>query len=129
IVGHKSAALITPTEFVREDFAKFARVNLSKITVTHEAADKIKDAAEPVEELVNKQYIMYVGRSLPHKNLQRLVDAMEILQQQFPGLRLVFVGKKDRAYRQLRRYALVKGVRRVLFTGFVSEGQLRWLYE
>jgi glycosyltransferase involved in cell wall biosynthesis len=129
IVGKKSTKLITPTEFVKEDFARFGNINMRDITVTHEAADKIEDAAEPVEELEDKDFIMYVGRPQPHKNLDRLVDAFQKLQENNPELRLVFVGKKDLLYQRLRLLVKKRGLENVLFTGFVSEGQLRWLYE
>ena len=63
--------------------------------MTHESADRITDKAEAVEGLEGKQFLMYVGRPLPHKNLGRLIDAFEILRQKHPQLRLVLAGKKD----------------------------------
>lgn len=129
IVAKKSQAIITPSEYVKDDVARYARVNSRKITVTYEAADKIEDSPKPIEDLVGKEFIMYVGRSFPHKNLKRLVDAMHLLQQEFPGLRLVLAGKKDRGYKKLERYAHDTGAKRVVFTGFVTEAELRWLYE
>jgi glycosyltransferase involved in cell wall biosynthesis len=128
-VGHKSRHIITPTEFVKDDFAKFAHINSRKITVTHESADKITDKAEPMEELEDKQFIMYVGRPQTHKNLGRLIDAFEKLRQTHPQLRLVLAGKKDWLYRQHEKSVESRGIKNVIFTDFVSEGQLRWLYE
>jgi len=128
-VGRKSVRLITPSEFVKDDFAKFAHINSRKITVTHEAADKIAGKAEVVEGLDGKQFIMYVGRPQPHKNLGRLVDAFETLRQTHPHLRLVLVGKKDVQYYTLEKDVKARGIKNVVFTDFVSEGQLRWLYE
>lgn len=129
VVGRKSTLLITPSEFVKDDFAKFARVNSRKITVTHESADKISGKPEPIDELVGKQFIMYVGRPMPHKNLDRLIAAFEKLRQTHPHLRLVLAGKKDSLYRQLEKTVLARGIKNVIFTDFISEGQLRWLYE
>lgn len=129
VVGRKSQLLITPSEFVKDDFAKFAHVNSRKITVTHESADKINDKSEPVEELENKQFIMYVGRPAANKNLGRLIDAFEILRQKQPHLRLVLVGKKNSLYYQYEKDVKARGIKNVVFTDFVSEGQLRWLYE
>ncbi len=129
IAARKSAAVITPTEFVKDDVARFARVNSRKITVTYEAADAIKYKSEEIEELVGQKFIMYVGRPLPHKNLSRLLEAFALLRQKFPALRLVLVGKKDVLYDNLEKEAHQKKIKNVMFTGFVSEGQLRWLYE
>jgi len=129
VVSRKSVHLITPTEFVKDDVARFAHINSRKITVTHESADKITDKAEPVQELEDKQFIMYVGRPTSHKNLARLIDAFEILRQKQPHLRLVLAGKKDTLYYQHEKSVKARGIKNVIFTDFVSEGQLRWLYE
>lgn len=129
IVGRKSKRLLTYTEFVKDDFARFAHVNSRKITAVYLGADQITQSPEPVENLVDKQFIMYVGRPLPHKNLGRLIDAFEMLRQRQPNLRLVLVGKKDSLYKQHEKTVMARGLKNILFTGFVSEGQLRWLYE
>ncbi len=127
--AHKSAALITSTEYVKEDVARYASVNSRKITVTLEAADEITDKSEAIDELIDKHFIMYVGRPQPHKNLERLVDAFALLRQTNPSLRLVLAGKKDVLYRRLEKYVKLRGLKNIIFTDFVSEGQLRWLYE
>lgn len=129
IVGRKADHLITPTAFVKDDYARFAHVNSRKITVTHESADKISDKPEPMPELENNQFIMYIGRPQPHKNLGRLIDAFEILRQKHPQLHLVLAGKKDALYYAHEKDVQRRGLKNVHFTGFVSEGQLRWLYE
>ncbi|MGZ6004856.1 MAG: glycosyltransferase family 4 protein [Candidatus Saccharimonadales bacterium] len=128
-VARKSAVVITPSEFVKDDVARFARINSRKITVTYEAADPITDQAQPVEGLEGQEFIMYVGRPLPHKNLERLVDAFGLLRQQYPSLKLVLVGKQDALYKALEKQTVKKGVKNIVFTGFVDDGQLRWLYE
>ncbi len=129
IVAHKSVALIAPTEFVKDDVARFARLNSRKITVTYEAADKITTKPEKIAELENQKFIMYLGRPQPHKNLDRLVDAFNLLRQTRPNLRLVLAGKKDVLYDRLEKRIEQKKVKNVILTDFVSEAQLRWLYE
>lgn len=129
IVAHKSAAIITPTEFVKDDLAKFARINSRKITVTYEAADEITARAETVEGLKDQKFIVYVGRPSTHKNLNRLIEAFAKLKEMHPDLKLILAGKRSAAYRVLASKARLKGVTDVVFTGFISEGQLRWLYE
>jgi glycosyltransferase involved in cell wall biosynthesis len=130
-VARKSAALITPTEFVKQDVAAYTHIKPEKITVTLEAADIITNAAEPVPELVGKQFIMYLGRPTPHKNLARLIQAFELLQQDRPELVLALAGKKDANYELVEQTAHKRNpdLRNVLFTGFVSDGQLKWMYE
>jgi glycosyltransferase involved in cell wall biosynthesis len=128
-VAHKSDAIITPTQFVKDDVVAYTHVNPAKITVTLEAADKISDPAEPVAGLEQAQFIMYVGRPTPHKNLGRLIDAYAELKKSHPQLKLVLAGKKDALYEAHERQVKALGLQDIVFTGFVSDGQLKWLYE
>jgi glycosyltransferase involved in cell wall biosynthesis len=129
IAARKSTAVITPSEFVKDDVAKYAHINSRKVFVTYEAADAISDKPEPMPELEGKQFLMYVGRPQPHKNLLRLIDAFVKLQEKNPDLVLVLAGKKDVLYKRHERKVQKENIQNVYFTDFVSEGQLRWLYE
>lgn len=129
IAARKSRAIITPSEFVKDDVAKFARINSRKITVTYEAGDSVDANPEPVAEVVDKQFLMYLGRPTPHKNLLRLVSAFVELKQKHPELLLVLAGKTDANYRRIAREVRKQGIPDVIFTDYISDGQLRWLYE
>lgn len=129
VVAKKSKLLITPSDFVKEDFARWAKINAREITTTYEAADKISDKPEAVKSVEEEKFIMYLGRPLPHKNLERLVDAFEKLLVKNPSLHLVLAGKKDVHYRRIEGDVKKRGIENVVFTDFVSEGELRWLYE
>jgi glycosyltransferase involved in cell wall biosynthesis len=128
-VARKSAAIMTPSTYVKTDLVKFSRVSTEKIIVTYEAADKIADSPTLLPDLQNKEYIMYVGRPTPHKNLWRLVEAFANLQIERPALRLVLAGKLDANYERIRKEVQHRGLEGVVFTDFVSDGELRWLYE
>lgn len=128
--AHKSKAIIAPSNFVRNDLANFASVKQSKIHVTYEAADKIKEPAETVPKLKPSGFLFYVGRATPHKNLVRLVEAFEIVLKTQPELKLVLAGRTDKNYKTLQNLVKRKNLTsQVIFTGKVSEGGLRWLYE
>jgi len=129
IVVRKSKLLITPTAYVKQDVAAYTHISPDKITVTLEAADPIPDQPEPVPDLQGQQFIMYLGRPLPHKNLGRLIQAFGLLKQKYPDLKLVLAGKKDALYEAHEAEANKQGITGITFTGFVSEGQLRWLYQ
>ncbi len=128
-VAKRSEALIAPSDYVKYDVAQFAHVDPAKIAVTYEAADEIADAPKPIESLRSQKFIMYVGRSQPHKNLRRLVQAYSVVQLTQPQLKLVLAGKLDANYLSLKDQVRRQGIKGVIFTDFVSEGQLRWLYE
>ena len=128
-VAEKSTELITPTQFVKDDVAEYTGVDPDKITVTLESADTIEDPAEQMEDLAGKKFLMYVGRPTPHKNLERLIEAFVALKAQHPDLKLVLAGKKDDNYRRIEAGVTEKNIQNVIFTDFVSDGQLRWLFE
>ena len=128
-VARKSKALLTYSQFVKQDIVEYTGVSPEKITVTLLSADKISVPAEEFKPLKNKPFIMYVGRALPHKNLRRLIDAFSLLQKDNPELRLVLVGKKDDQLERHIAYAKNNSIKNIVITGYVSEGHLRWLYE
>lgn len=128
-VAHKSQKIITISEFAKKDIAHYCGINESKIVVVYPAADKITETTKPIPKLVNKQFLFYIGRPQPHKNLDRLVDAFALLKQNHPDLWLVLAGKEDTLYQRLESSVQKKKIDNILFTGFVGEGQLRWLYE
>lgn len=128
-VPRTSKAIITPTEFVKKDVVSYAHIKPKKITVTYEAADEITAPIEPIKSLQSKPFIFYVGRPQPHKNLGRLIEAFAILKKSHPELLLVLAGRKDSVYESFVADAKRLGVAdSVIFTGYVTEGQLKWLY-
>lgn len=128
-VAKKSKAIICISEYVKNDLVAYSGVNPDKITVTYNAADPITEPAVPVVSLEGKEFIMYVGRPQPHKNLSRLISAFELLQKDHPDLHLVLAGKKDPLYEAHERSVHERGIKNVVFTDFISDGELRWLYE
>ncbi len=125
----KSSAVIVPSSFVKDDVAKFTGVDPSKLIVTYEAADQIIVPTIPTVELAKSRFILYVGRPTPHKNLERLVEAFQLLQKQQPDLKLALVGKQDNNYRRLEAFVRKQGVQNIVFIGFANDAKLRWLYE
>jgi glycosyltransferase involved in cell wall biosynthesis len=130
VASRTNKLLITPTEYVQEDVARFAKISTDKIIVTLEAADEFKGAASPVMSLVGKEFLLYVGRPQPHKNLGRLIEAFALLKNKHPNLLLVLAGKRDPIHEAHLAKAKKLGVdNSVVFTGFVSDNELKWLYQ
>jgi glycosyltransferase involved in cell wall biosynthesis len=127
--ARRAVVVLTAAEYVKQDIVQFTGINLSKITVTYEAADPITDRPQPIAGLQGKQFVMYVGRPTPHKNLKRLIEAFVLLKAQHPDLLLVLAGKLDTNYRRLEKSVRKRNLKGMVFTGFVSEAELRWLYE
>ena len=129
IAAHKSRRIITPSEYVKDDVARAMRTNSRKIVVTYEAGDSINEKSKQINELADAQFIMYIGRPNPHKNLGRLIEAYSKLKQDMPELHLVLAGKRDVLFKRHKRDVERMGIPDVHFTGKISDGELRWLYE
>jgi glycosyltransferase involved in cell wall biosynthesis len=129
LVVKKSKQIITISDYVKEDLLNFVKINKDKITTIYLAADEITDPMEPIKDLQSKPFIFYVGRPQPHKNLSRLLQAFAILKKSHLDLLLVLAGRKDEVYDGVAEEAKKVGVNEsVIFLGYVTEGQLKWLY-
>lgn len=128
-VAKKSAHIITYSQFVKDDVVAYTKIEPAKVTVIPLAADPITAPAEPLPALEGKQFIMYIGRPTPHKNLERLIQAYAKLKANHPELVLVLAGRKDANYERIEADVRRQAIKGVVFTDFVSEGRLRWLYE
>lgn len=131
-VAKKSDLVLTGTEYVRRRVIEFANIPENKIVVTPESADKPDIAPEPYEDLVGTDYIMYVGSQSDYKNIRRLMVAHQDLLVDHPDLRLVLVGKttgvNGRPAGRNQAWAAKKRFKNILFTGFVLDEKLSWLY-
>ncbi len=128
-VAKKSVFVITGSQFVKDDVVQFSHIDPEKVVVTHEAADPINEKPEPLPDLIKQKFIMYIGRPTPHKNLERLIAAFKLVRSEQPDLVLVLAGKMDSNYERLEKKVRQQTTPNIVFTDFVSEGQLKWLYE
>ena len=106
----KSDAIITPTNFVKEDVVNYTHIDPTKVTVTYEAADPIANNPEPLQQLTGKDFIMYVGTPHIHKNLENLILAYAKMKASHPTLKLALMGKKDSNYERIENFAKEHGV-------------------
>ena len=132
-VARTSQHLITPTEYVKKSLVEFAKIPSEKVTVTLEAAEIVSDTPEAYEPMVDKKYIMYVGSQSDYKNIKRLILAHQKLLQNNPELQLVLVGKttgkNGKAAGCNKAWSEANGHKNVVFTGFLPDEQLAWLYQ
>jgi glycosyltransferase involved in cell wall biosynthesis len=101
---------------------------MSKITATYEAADVFDGEIKAYEQPFN-EFILYVGQQSDYKNIKRLGDAHQKLLEKHPDLGLILVGNKNASALKTEAYFKEKGYRNILFTGFVSDDQLAWLFK
>lgn len=126
----KSHAILVPSKFVASDLAKLQPFTRKKTTVTYEASEPPIATKATALKGVGKQFIFHTGSPFPHKNIERLVQAFELLAPTYPNLQLVLVGKMEHYFNKLAtKTAKSEYSDRILFPGFVTDGELKWLHQ
>ncbi len=126
----KAQAIIVPTEYVRDALYKKYLFVKRNVHVTLESSEPpIKAEAEPLPG-VDKPFIFHIGSPFPHKNIENLISAFEIIKLKKPELQLVLAGKKEYYFKQLEKSLVGNSIRdSITIPGFVSDGELKWLYQ
>ena len=91
----KSRAIITITNYIKNELAKKYPFTSGKTFNTYCASEPVLAAESSQPESVSQPFILYVGSAFPHKNLEKLIEAFEILITSQPELKLVLAGKKE----------------------------------
>lgn len=128
-IARSSAHIITPTQYTKDAYRQFSGISPDKITVTYESADRHDTTPTPYETLVDQPFIMYVGQQSDYKNIRRLIEAHQQLRQRQPGLKLVLVGSLNASAKQNQAWVEKCGYTDIIFTGFVDDATLAWLYQ
>lgn len=127
-----SEHIITPSDFSKNEIINFSKRAEGKITTIFNAAD-ISTTETESYDLPFKQFIMYVGHQSDYKNIRRLASSHQRLIKKYPELGLVLVGSlggsKNTSALNNKEFFIEKGYKNILFTGFVPDSQLNWLYE
>jgi glycosyltransferase involved in cell wall biosynthesis len=134
----RAERIFTVSETSKADILRYCDVPAERIIVVYNAIDDRfaappdMDAVERVRERyqLNGPFALYVGNIKPHKNLERLIDAFDLVRRNgFERLELLIIGDQISKYPRLRRavdkHKLHKHVR---FLGFVADDTLAALY-
>jgi glycosyltransferase involved in cell wall biosynthesis len=126
----KARYILVPSEYVRDALYKKYLFVRRSLRVTYEASEPAIEAKAEQLEGVEKPFIFHVGSPFPHKNIDRLVQAFEILQSKNPSLKLVLAGKREYYFKQLEKSLVGNEIRdHIVIPGYISEGELKWLYK
>jgi glycosyltransferase involved in cell wall biosynthesis len=131
-IARTSSAVLVPSEQTRDEYTAFTRIPGDKVHVTYEGADPATGDEETLPDLEGRSFLLYVGTQSDYKNVRRLVQAHQRLQSAHPGLVLALVGRIEgrggASLRPNQQWVQDEGFVNVLFTGYVSDEQLAWLY-
>ncbi len=133
----RAKQIITPSKWWKKVIINSYKVIPSKVMVTYEGANEFirksreeKDSGVSLEGLgIKKPFVLYVGNLYPHKNVERLVQAVYRLHEKF-GLTLVIVCPRNiflqRFTKKIKKMKMEKAVNLV---GFMDNGQLAYFYQ
>lgn len=134
--GRTADIILTMSEASRRDLVRTLHLPMEKIRVTPLAADQTQpsESVEMLEEVrsrfgVDGSYFLYVGALHPRKNLSRVLQAFTRVQASAPGARLVIAGPPSWGATDVLREVLTRSGDGVVFTGYVSDADLRALYQ
>ncbi|MFI5492944.1 glycosyltransferase family 4 protein [Actinoplanes sp. NPDC051859] len=125
--------IVTVSGYVREQLVKRFRIERTKISAIWNAADSA-DLTQAAEESVpglakSDSVLLYVGNYYPYKNVRVLIEALSVVVQTRPDVKVVLAGKADEFKDDLLALAEKLHVAdRIILPGFVTDGQLTWLY-
>ncbi|HET8669642.1 MAG TPA: glycosyltransferase family 1 protein [Candidatus Saccharimonadales bacterium] len=127
----KSKHIIVPTWTVEKEFANLQPFTKKKMVVTYEASEPAMAVKPEKPPGISGDFLLYVGTAFPHKNLQKMIETLEILNKTQPGMKLVITGKREeKHFVELMAWAKNRpGYQNLLTPGYVSDAELRWLYE
>ncbi|MEI6627560.1 MAG: glycosyltransferase family 1 protein, partial [bacterium] len=134
IVAHRAKKILTVSQFSAKDIEKYLGVKVEKIEVIYNGVDALPKsdmalAGEWKKQLgITKPFLFYVGSAYPHKNLEKLIDAMLLIKQHH-DVQLVLGGKKNYFYQQLQKYITDKNLTAdVILVDYLNDEQLAKMY-
>lgn len=139
----RAAAVVTVSQSAQDDIAGWLGVAKDRITVIREAPDRKfhpragGDRSGALDRLAlspEDRYLLYVGGISPHKNLEVLIRAFQLVAESHPDVRLLLVGDTTHdpflsstgSIQQL--LATTAAGRRVTLTGYLADDDLVSLY-
>jgi glycosyltransferase involved in cell wall biosynthesis len=136
--ARRADRILTVSETSKNDILRWFKVPAEKITVIYNAIDErfnVRPSDEQMQRVreryqLDQRFVLYVGNIKPHKNLERLIEAFDLLRRRgFDQLRLLIIGDEISKYPALRRAVHQhKQHKHVRFLGFVPIETLAVLY-
>ncbi len=129
--------IITVSQKTADDLVEIIGIDRRRIRVIYLGAEEyfhpISDESV-LRKLQNKyalpkDYILYVGNTMPHKNLARLILAFSRIHSDFPKVHLVIAGGPDQYRNNVKKIVAENNLNdKVKFLGKIPEEDLPVLY-
>ncbi len=148
-----SEKIIVPSQATKNEILKYFKTEPEKIRVVYEGTSQMEIPNHKSQITnkfqipnskyqnkilkkyrINRPYLLYVGSAYPHKNLENLILAFDLLRKENFGYQLVLVGELDYFYKRLMssiKYQVlsIKYHSDIIFTDFIPDSDLSQLYQ
>ncbi|MFA5124313.1 MAG: glycosyltransferase family 1 protein [Patescibacteria group bacterium] len=129
----RARKIIAVSRYTKDDIARLLEIRPEKISVVYEGTDlpRLSPVSCPLlfERLGIKQdFLLYVGSAYPHKNLEKLIEAFEIILRQQPDWQLVLAGKESFFYQRLGEGIKEELKNKIILPGYLTDEELVCLY-
>jgi glycosyltransferase involved in cell wall biosynthesis len=91
--------ILTLSQFSKDEIIKYTGVDSEKISAIHLGVDRSHFSEESHAQEKYKlpsHYLLFVSTLSPHKNVERLILAWNMIIEKFPAWKLVLVGKRGK---------------------------------
>lgn len=127
-IARDSSHVIAITNNTKKEYQDFTNIPDEKISVIYEAGEAKPGEITPYEDLLFKDFIIYVGQQPDYKNIRRLAQAHQKLLKKYPDLGLILVGRLNKDTQANKDHFESMGYKNIHFTGFIDDSQRDWLY-
>ena len=126
--------IVVISEFTKQDVIKHYKVNPEKLEVIYCGHDHLIDSKistqdtdlKKLENITgNKPFFLTVQASYSHKNVDKIIEAMQIL----PEYLLLITGPNNSYYNQLKKLVLKNKYTNIIFLNYVSDSFLKLIYK
>jgi glycosyltransferase involved in cell wall biosynthesis len=139
----RAARVIVPSNYWKKELVQKFKLKPDKVRVTYEGVDdKFKPSAIDHQSStilskykISRPFIIYTGNLYPHKNVERLVEAIKLLNQPSTinhqsSISLVLVCSRNIFYERFKKKVEEMGAQKyVNLAGFVPDKELVALYQ
>ncbi len=131
----RAQKVIVPTKAIQNEVSKFYNKEKRDAVVTYEGVGNNFTKGTSKDKVLKKykiigDYFVYTGNAYPHKNLDRLIDALVQLNEEGKSAKLFIASSRDAFVERLEKLIKEKGAQDyVKLLGFVPDEELATLYK
>ncbi|MBU4532730.1 MAG: 1,4-alpha-glucan branching protein domain-containing protein [Eubacteriales bacterium] len=131
-LAHDAAALICCSKYMAREIERLFEIPAQKISVIPNGVEPIslgiRGWTGDIQTPADGGYILYIGRLVPEKGVQVLLQALALLRPQFPELKLVVAGIGPHMEELQQLSESLELNRHVTFAGFVDGSERNELF-